>query len=110
MNSEPLSSENDSAKTLDDVEVAEDSGDQTTEKMGGKRVRKPTARYEGFWRHRNDVSWESGQDLARFRDFLHPRYAETLRKIVLRVYRCETGDSEHFLEPVNQSDKRLRDA
>ncbi|KAJ7209057.1 hypothetical protein C8J57DRAFT_1257707 [Mycena rebaudengoi] len=42
MNSEPLSSENNSAETLDDVEVAEDSGDQTTEKTVGKRVRKPT--------------------------------------------------------------------
>jgi hypothetical protein len=42
MNSEPLSSENNSAETLNDVEVTEDSGDQKTEKMVGKWVRKPT--------------------------------------------------------------------
>jgi hypothetical protein len=58
MNSEPLSSENNSTETLDDVEVTEDSSDQTTEKTVGKRGRKPTTRYESSWCHRDDVSGE----------------------------------------------------
>jgi hypothetical protein len=61
---EPLSSENNSAETLDDVEVAQDSGDQTTEKTVGKGVRKLTTRYEGFWCHRDNVSWESDEDFS----------------------------------------------
>jgi hypothetical protein len=61
MNSEPLSSENNSAETFDDVEVG---GVQTTEKTVGKRVRKPTTRYEGFWRHRDNVSWDSDKDFS----------------------------------------------
>ncbi|KAJ7813672.1 hypothetical protein B0H14DRAFT_2604684 [Mycena olivaceomarginata] len=45
---EPLSSENNSAETLDDVEVAQDSGDQTTEKTVGKWVR--NGRFRAFFR------------------------------------------------------------
>jgi hypothetical protein len=56
MNSEPLSSEDNSAGTLGDVEITEDSGDQTTETKVWKRVRKPTTGYDGFWHHRDDVS------------------------------------------------------
>jgi hypothetical protein len=43
--------------------------------------------------------------LARFRVFLHPRYAETSSKIFLSVYRCETGDFEHFSnrKPIRQT-------
>jgi hypothetical protein len=52
MNLEPVTFENNSAETLADVEVADDGGEQATEKTVGKRVRKPTTRYEGFWRHR----------------------------------------------------------
>jgi len=73
MNLEPVTFENNSSETLDDVEVAEDGGEQTTEKTVGKRVRKPTTRYEGFWRHRATTGTMSvgsqTRILARFRVF-----------------------------------------
>jgi hypothetical protein len=63
----PLTSENNRAETLDDVEadeVGEDNRQQTVESELGKRRRRPTTRYEGFWRHRDDVNWESDEEFS----------------------------------------------
>jgi hypothetical protein len=45
---EPLTSENNNAEALDDVDAAEDDDEQVTEERMGKQVRRPTTRYAGF--------------------------------------------------------------
>ncbi|KAJ7243288.1 hypothetical protein C8J57DRAFT_1243581 [Mycena rebaudengoi] len=60
----PLTSENNSAETLDDIEGAEEDGEQITEGGMGKPVRKPTTKYAVFWRHRDDINWESDEEFT----------------------------------------------
>ncbi|KAJ6574268.1 hypothetical protein B0H19DRAFT_1063250 [Mycena capillaripes] len=49
---EPLTSENNDAESLDDIEPMETWAKNV---MEGKRRRKPTTRYQGIWQHRDDV-------------------------------------------------------
>ncbi|KAF7349508.1 hypothetical protein MSAN_01741200 [Mycena sanguinolenta] len=65
---EPLTSENNRAETLDDVEEddvdVDDNDEPISAEVPGKRTRKPTTRYAGFWRHRDDVHWESDEEFS----------------------------------------------
>ncbi|KAJ7831995.1 hypothetical protein B0H13DRAFT_1915183 [Mycena leptocephala] len=36
----------------------------STEGKTGKWVRRPTTQYAGFWRHRDDINWESDEESA----------------------------------------------
>jgi hypothetical protein len=53
---EPLTSENKDAESLDVIEPMEPGAENVTE---GKRLNKLTARYQGFWRYRDDVDSEN---------------------------------------------------